>query len=150
MQREAATYRELCFPAVRRFPRAVSRLCCGGLQPVEHLKPLELVDAIERFHPRLEQLDPAERPVPPALARTIHARCPGRMNAADEDQPGIARRGRGDGALRNGGWPLASFNASTASLVIDAVMMAPLSGLRALIFVRSSISSFAYTFLCAI
>ena len=63
------------------------------MEPVDDLDALELSKAVERGDPRLEHFDPAEWPVSPPLPWRFHARDPRRVDATDEDQPGI-RRGR--------------------------------------------------------
>src|SRR5438309_1649682 len=69
------------------------------VQPIEHLDLLILGDAVERRDPGLEHLDAAGRPVLPSLARAGQAILPRRVDAADEDQPGIVRRRRRDRRL---------------------------------------------------
>ena len=61
------------------------------MPPVEDLDPLESLEAFERRDPGLEQLDPAYRTVRAALARRDQARGPGRVDQADEDEPGVVR-----------------------------------------------------------
>ena len=50
------------------------------VQPVEDLDPLERLDPVQRRDPGLVDLDPADRPVGPPLARTFEPRRPGRAD----------------------------------------------------------------------
>ena len=61
------------------------------VQPVDHFEILVEIDALDRGHPGLEDLQPADRAIVPALPRRLQPRGPGRADAADEDEPGIAR-----------------------------------------------------------
>ena len=61
------------------------------MQPVDHFEIAVEIDALQRRHPRLENLQPADRTVMTSLPRRILARGPGRADAADEDEAGIAR-----------------------------------------------------------
>src|SRR5262245_22076354 len=59
------------------------------VKPVQDLQALELVDAVERVLPAIEDLDPADRTVGPAMARRHQPRGPWRADAADEDEAGV-------------------------------------------------------------
>ena len=50
------------------------------------------VDPLQRRHPWFENLEPADRAIMAPLPRHLETRGPGRADAADEHQPGIARR----------------------------------------------------------
>src|SRR5580698_2281508 len=69
------------------------------MQPVDHLQMRVEIDALERRHPRLENLDPADRAIIAALPRRFLAQFPGGADAADEDQTGIAGLRHVDGHL---------------------------------------------------
>ena len=67
------------------------------MQPVDHLEIGVEIDPLQRRHPGLENLQPADRAVVTPLPRRRQARGPGGADTADEDKPGIARRGHIDG-----------------------------------------------------
>ena len=67
------------------------------MQPVDHFEIGVEIDALQRRHPWLENLEPADRAVVTSLPRRLQARGPGRADAADEDEPGIVRRRHLDG-----------------------------------------------------
>ncbi len=68
----------------------------GAVEPVQHLQALVARDAVEGRAPGGKHLDPAGRPVGPALARAAEPVGPGRADAADEDEAGIVRGGQLD------------------------------------------------------
>jgi hypothetical protein len=77
-------------PVVRR---ALSHeIAARKVQPIEHFDPFVLFQSSQRRNPRLEHLDMAKRTVSPSLSRRLHARSPGRLDAADKHQAGIGRR----------------------------------------------------------
>ncbi|MGY3366863.1 hypothetical protein ACVWZL_003988 [Bradyrhizobium sp. GM2.4] len=67
------------------------------VEPVKHFEIAVEIDALDRRHERLEDLEPTYRAVCPALPRGLHPRAPGRADAADEDESGILRRRQLDG-----------------------------------------------------
>src|SRR5260221_11622163 len=78
-------------------PRTLpDEMAAREMQPIEDLDALVLGDAVKRRDPGLENFDSTGRAVGTALARTPEAIRPWRVDAADEDQPGIGRRGRLD------------------------------------------------------
>src|SRR4051812_26806221 len=64
------------------------------MQPVDHFQLCELIEALQRRLPWIEDLKPAHRPVDAALPRGLLPRSPRRANAPDKNQPCIARRRR--------------------------------------------------------
>src|SRR5437879_2532180 len=67
------------------------------MQPVDHLDIFVAVDALDRGHPRLENLEPTDRAILAALPGCLQPRFPGRADAADKHQPGVAGRRHVDG-----------------------------------------------------
>src|SRR5512141_583549 len=67
------------------------------IQPVDDFEIGVEIDALQRRHPWLENLEPADRPVVTPLPRRVLARGPGRADAADEHEPCVARRRHLDG-----------------------------------------------------
>src|SRR5437879_3693519 len=62
------------------------------MQPVDHFEIGIEIDALDRGHPGLENLEATDRAVVAALPRGLQARGPRRADAADEDEAGIAGR----------------------------------------------------------
>ena len=67
------------------------------MQPVDHFQTFVEIHALDRGHPGLEDFQPADRAVETTLPRGIQPRFPGRADAADEHQPGVAGGGHIDG-----------------------------------------------------
>ena len=76
-------------------PHVAARL----VQPINHFEIFVEVDALDRWHPGLENLEPADRPVVTALPRRLQPRGPGRADAADEVKRSVARGRYIDGDL---------------------------------------------------
>src|SRR5258706_14218553 len=62
------------------------------MQPIDHFEVGIEIDPLQRRHPRLENLEPADRAIMTPLPRHLETRGPGRADAPDEHQPGIAPR----------------------------------------------------------
>ncbi len=70
--------------------RALQReVPAGAVQPVDDLNVRVGFQALQSWHPRVENFDPADGAVQPALARGFQPGGPGRVDAADKDQAGI-------------------------------------------------------------
>ena len=67
------------------------------VQPIKDFELFMALDTVERRHPRLENFDPADRSIRLAAARTLRARRPRRVDAADENEAAIAGAGKRDG-----------------------------------------------------
>ena len=70
-----------------------------AMQPVDHFQMRVEIDAHERRHPRLKNLDPADRAIMAALPRRLLTQFPGGADPADEDETGVVGRGHIDGDL---------------------------------------------------
>ncbi|OIQ66762.1 hypothetical protein GALL_516650 [mine drainage metagenome] len=69
------------------------------MQPVDHFEMFIEIDALQRRHPRLENLEPANRTAMAPLPRRILARGPGRTDTADEDEASVTGWRHLDGEL---------------------------------------------------
>src|SRR4051812_8872693 len=76
------------------------------MQPVDHLDAGIKFEPLQRRHPRLEDFETADRAVMAALPWRLQPRGPGRADAADVDQRGIARLRRVDGDLAGSNFTL--------------------------------------------
>src|ERR1700754_701137 len=92
------------------------------MQPVDHLQVRIEIDALQRRHPRLENLQPAHRAVVTPLPWGHQARRPGRADAADEHQPGVARLGRIDRGFAFADFALADHLKLQSSVMFCAFM----------------------------
>src|SRR5262245_11383140 len=92
-QREGATGLLVVLRALQH--QVAARL----MQPVDHFEIFVEIDALDGRHKRLKNFQPANRAVKAPLPRRLQPRGPGRADAADEHEPGVAGGRQIDGDL---------------------------------------------------
>ena len=75
------------------------QIAARQVQPVRSLRDWVEVDPLQRRHPWFENLEPADRAIMAPCRGTSRREVQARTDAADEYQPGIARRRHLDGQL---------------------------------------------------